>query len=145
MELHGAKDLQDLLSGLGDRVLRKVARQAVSAGATPIQGSAKANAPEESGLLKKSIKKRVRTYKDSQTVVAIVGPDSSVKGEYKGKKRWPAKYAHLVEDGHIDSKGNHVPGHPFIRPAADANASRSVQIIEQKMASGIEREAAKRD
>jgi HK97 gp10 family phage protein len=145
MELHGAKDLQDLLNGLGDRVLRKVARQSVSAGATPIAQSAKANAPEQSGLLRKSIKKKVKTYKDTQTVVAIVGPDSSVRGEYKGEKRVPAKYAHLVEDGHIDANGNHVPAHPFMRPAADANESRSAQIIEQKMADGIEREAAKRD
>lgn len=115
----GGKELERMFRTIGDRVQRKVGRQAVSAGATPISKAAQEGAAEETGALKLALKggKKVKAYKNSGVAVAIVGPRTNVQTEYKGKVRKPFKYAHLVEGGHIDEHGNHIPAQPFLRPA----------------------------
>ena len=142
-QLIGDKELQRMFKTLGDRVQRKVARQAVNAGATPISKAAQAGAPEESGALKLALKggKRLKTYKESGTVVAIIGPRTNVKTEVDGRPRVPAHYARLAEDGHIAANGEYVPGHPFLRPAFDQNESASLGIITDKLAAGVVKEA----
>src|SRR5438105_3704771 len=99
--LLGAKELEKALKSLGERTQRKVVRAAVNVAMTPVLKAARANAPEESGLLKESLAKKVKTYVESMTVVGIVGPDTQTQGEFNGEKRKPANYAHLVEQGHI--------------------------------------------
>src|SRR5690349_2406160 len=106
--LQGAKELERALNTLGERIQRKVTRQAVNAALNPVLKAARAEAPEESGLLKESLAKKVKTYVDTQTVVGLVGPDTKTMGEFNGEKRWPAKYAHLVERGHIAPDGSFV-------------------------------------
>src|SRR4051812_39168403 len=119
MEVKGAKELERVFRTLGDRVQRKVLRQSVNAASTPVVKAARSKAPKQSGLLRKALGKKVKSYAASETAVGIVGPRNNVVGEFKGKKRWPAKYAHLVEGGHIDENGNPVPPQPFLRPAFD--------------------------
>lgn len=143
--LEGFKELERTFKTLGERVQRKVLRSAVSAASTPIVKAAKANAEDskESGTLKKSLGRKIKTYKDTQTVAAIIGPRTSVTGTWKGRKRWPAKYAHLVERGHIDEKGNFVPPKPFLKPAYDSTEHQALNVMSNKLAEGVTREAAK--
>lgn len=141
--LTGAKELERALKTLGERTQRKVTRQAVNAALTPVLKSARANTPEESGLLKEALAKKVRTYTDTMTIVGLVGPDTKTKGEFNGEIRVPWRYAHLAENGHIDAAGNFVPGHPFMRPAWDENQSTMLDTMKDKLGKGIEREAAK--
>jgi len=141
--LEGGKELERALKTLGERTQRKVTRQAVNAALTPVLKSARAHAPEESGLLKESLDKKVRTYTDTMTIVGLVGPDTTTKGEFNGEIRVPYKYAHLAENGHIDEAGNFIPGHPFMRPAWDENQGKMLDVMKTKMGKGIEREAAK--
>ena len=143
--LLGDKELERTLKTLGERVQRKVTRQAVNAACTPIVKAARNNAPEESGLLKESLAKKIKTYPASMTVVGIIGPDTETKGEYKGEKRWPAKYAHLVENGHINPDGKFVPPHPFMRPAYESTQAMALDAMKDKLGKGIEREAAKQE
>src|SRR5258706_7286780 len=141
----GGKELERMFRTIGDRVQRKVGRQAVSAGATPISKAAQEKAAEETGALKLALKggKKVKAYKNGGVAVAIVGPRTNVQTEYKGKVRKPLKYAHLVEGGHIDEHGNHIPGKPFLRPAFDENEGKSLDIVKEKFAVGVVREAKK--
>lgn len=143
MELEGFAELEAALKSLGERTQRKVVRQAVNRSLTPCLKAARANAPEESGLLKESLDKKVKTYVESQTVVGLVGPDTETQGEFNGEKRWPAKYAHLVENGHIGPNGEQVPAHPFLRPAFDSTEQTMLDTMADRLGKGIEREAAK--
>lgn len=144
-KLEGFKELDRKLKKLGDKVHRKVTRQAVNAAATPVVKAAKANADEskDSGLLKKSLGKKVATFKKTQTVAAIVGARKNVSGEVDGEIRRPARYAHLVEKGHIDENGNHVGARPFLRPALDETGEKAMDVMGAKLAEGVEREAKK--
>ena len=143
IKLEGGKELARALQSLGPRVARKVTRQAVNASLTPVLKTARANAPEESGLLKESLDKKTKTYAENMVIVGLVGPDTTTQGTFKGELRKPSKYAHLVEEGHIDANGNFVPPHPFIRPAFDENESKMLDTMSQRLGKGIEREAAK--
>src|SRR4051794_6246108 len=100
LTLLGAKELERTFRTLGERVQRKVTRGAVNTAATPVVKAARARAAQESGLLRKSLGKKIRTYKQTGTVAAIIGPRTDVEGEHNGKPRKPKYYAHLVEGGH---------------------------------------------
>ena len=143
MELIGDKQLEKLFRTLGDRVQRKVTRQAVNAAATPGVKAAKAKVPSESGTLKKSLGKKVKTYKNTGTVAAIIGPRTDVEGEFNGEVRKPKFYAHLVENGHVDENGNHVPAQSFLRPAMDETQDQALDVMKDKLAAGVVKEAMK--
>jgi HK97 gp10 family phage protein len=142
MTLTGDKQLEKALRSLGPRVAKKVLRGAVNAAATPVLKTARAKVSEESGLLKKSLGKKVRLNKRTGTASARVGARNTIQGEHDGKPRVPWRYAHLVELGHVDENGRHVPAHPFLRPAADENAEKAVGVMTDKLAAGIVKEAA---
>lgn len=141
--LTGAKELEKALKTLGERTQRKVTRQAVNAACTPILKAARANVEVESGLLKESLAKKIVTYPEAMTVVGIIGPDTQTKGEFDGEPRVPWRYAHLVENGHINPQGEFVPPHPFMRPAYDSSEAQALDVMKEKLGKGIEREAAK--
>lgn len=143
MDFVGDKALERTLRTLGDRVQRKIVRSAVNAAATPVLKAARANVTTESGLLKKSLAKKVGTSKDKTSVTAIVGPRRDVQGEYEGEMRKPSRYAHLVEKGFINEAGEYVPPKPFLRPAAESTEQQAIGVMSSKLAAGVVKEAAK--
>ncbi|MGE5611150.1 MAG: HK97 gp10 family phage protein [Bacillota bacterium] len=144
MRILGQKQLERLLMTLPDRVQRKATRSAVNRAATPIVKAARAGAQKQSGLLKKAINKKIKTYPAKQTVMAIIGPRRDVRGEYKGKRRVPANYAHLAESGHIDVKtGRFIPGSHFLRNAFDSQQGLAQDVLKDFLAVGIVSEAKK--
>jgi HK97 gp10 family phage protein len=143
MELFGDKALARTFKGLGQRVQRRVLRQAVNAAGTPVAKAAKSKAAKESGLLKKSLGKKLKTYPERMTVVGIIGPRTNVTGEHNGKKRWPAKYAHLVEKGFINRAGEFVPPQPFLEPAMAETEGQAKAVMKSKLAAGVVKEAAR--
>lgn len=143
MELFGSKELQRTFDQLGERVQRSVLRSAVSAAATPITRAAKANAARESGLLKRSLAKKIVTNKKRQSVTAIIGPRRSVSGTYKGKLRKPSRYAHLIEKGWIDKAGRFHAPQSFLRSAYEQTQGQVVSVMQDKLAAGVAKEAAK--
>lgn len=141
MSVIGGKELQKKLATLGERVQRKVTRQAINAAANPVLKSARGKAKKQSGLLKKSLGKKIVTSKDKTRVTAIIGARKQVQGEYKGKLRKPSRYSHLVEKGFINEHGEHVPPQPFLDPAARESESQAMSIMQNKLADGVIREA----
>jgi HK97 gp10 family phage protein len=134
---------------------RQVLRKAIGRGVKLVAQIARAKAPEDSGLLKQSIKSTVtkmvsgKVYVDPK-VYAAKGEKTG--GEYqivklKGKKKGlskadiksqitaaagedakyhrPAKYAHLLEFG-----TKHAKAKPFMRPALDESRKAVLGIIE---------------
>lgn len=141
MQLIGDKALERVLRSLPEKVQRKVTRRAVTKAATPIVKAARTKAPRDSGALAKAINKKIKTYTGTQTVVAIIGPDTKTQVQYKGKTRRPAYYAHLAHDGHITATGEHVPGNPFLRNAAEEQKPAALQTLKTEMGAGIIKEA----
>ena len=98
----------------------KLVRDSLKVATTPMRKALIAAAPvgdgPNKGLLKKSIKTKVKTYRTGLTVVTITGPDSKVEKPLppsrSGKKRTqrPARYVHLIEFGSKKVKAN-----PFTR------------------------------
>lgn len=101
--LKGDKKLERKLRNLQSAGLRRVMNRAVSRSITPVKNAVKRNAPvsEEmnKGTLKRSIAKKTKSYfKQSGTIVGMVGPKTKFFEAYRtksGKKR-PSLYAHLV-------------------------------------------------
>jgi hypothetical protein len=46
-----------------------------------------------------------------------------------------------VEGGHIDANGNHVPAQPFLRPAFDETQGQALDVMKDKLAAGVVKEA----
>ena len=92
-----------VLAQLPDKIERRVVSKATRFAANPMLSAARRNAKAaftaRSGLLRKSLTlKKARTPK--HITKYYVGPSRKLIGTHKGKKRWPLKYAHLVELGH---------------------------------------------
>ncbi|MCP4617177.1 MAG: hypothetical protein GY844_12190 [Bradyrhizobium sp.] len=137
--LEGHGRLLRKLRRLPQTVQRRVMRPAVSKALTPVNRDAKRRAPRATGLLKKSIGKKVKVYRHSGTVWGAVGVRRGYKARMPdGRYRDPDKYAHLVELG-----TQHSPAQPFLRPAMDANRERALAILADTVRAGLAKEAAK--
>ena len=137
--LEGEKALARTLERLEARTQKKIVRPAVKSALSPITKAAKRKAPVETGLLKKSIGNKVKTYR-SGVVWGGVGPRVGFKTEMPdGGYRNPVKYAHLVELG-----TKHSPAQPFLRSALDEQRAAALAILATKIRAGIEKEARKK-
>lgn len=151
-------DLEGLKKALRNRILKR----AIGAGTKLILREAKARAPRETGLLRKSLGRKVKVYRNSGTVVGIVGPRAGFKETVtRSRGRWlpgpvvsdPIRYAHLVELGtrpHALGKGSNLrkgrqSGHthpgaaarPFLRPAVQALGTQVRAAIAREVAAGL--------
>lgn len=164
----GEVELKKRLDRLAsDGARRRMARPAIREAAAEIRKAAKALAPVDTGLLKKSIKSVVRTSKKQGVVYAVIGPATGMGADVvrDGRPQYadPAKYAHLVEYGTaphvIQTKTTqslrlpdgrfralvHHPGaaaKPFLRPAYDSVPAQ--KIIARRMAEELDKEARRR-
>lgn len=166
----GAKVASDNLLALGRTVAGKVTRKAVNAGSKLIFDEVKQRAPKESGLYRKSIGRVIRTYRNSGTTLAVIGPRTkpSFRKEVKVKKdrvyrqmgaktfkvnkptaeqqrqiRNPRFYQHLVEKGtKRGRKGFNVLGGAFQSKGEQAR-STMVKVLEIETAAEAQKLAAK--
>ena len=164
------KPFERQIDRLGDELaLGRICRAAMVKAARPCVAAAKRLARRESGLLAQSIGAVVRQYKNSKFVVGVIGPRKEIEGTWKGRRRVPTFYAHLVEFGarpHAIGSGSVLerrstrrgkpvvlgpgpqhgrqhPGakaHPYLRPAFDANRATMEAILAQELAAGLKRE-----
>ncbi|MDB5297298.1 MAG: hypothetical protein JWO31_3281 [Phycisphaerales bacterium] len=160
----GDKETRRMFAELPKRAVNKALRASVVAAATPVMQTVKQTAPEESGLLAKSIAKKIWSKKGSHA--AIIGARADRSGTYRGRKRVPYKYIALVAQGTephdlskkaVRKKGK-VSGHqagagtgmhpgakpnPFLRDALDVNRAKVQKIQATKLRDSLEHEAAK--
>lgn len=135
----GLKECQEALRQLPGKLQRRILRPAMTKATKPILMAVKRLAPRDTGMLRKSITRKVVTYK-SGTLVAVIGPDTKhrVEATRRGRSKPmvvnPAKYAHLVEFGtrpHSLTKGDKLkrsgPGAQKALDRSIANVRRWAQ------------------
>jgi Bacteriophage HK97-gp10, putative tail-component len=108
-EFEGARDVLARLAKLRPGRARTVLRKALNEATKPVLDAAKAQAPRQSGLLKKSLGRIGRTYVRSNAVVFFIGPRTgfrravTIKDRVTGKTRTmirnPVNIGHLTEGG----------------------------------------------
>lgn len=135
-DLKGFRELTAKLDQLKRSVRNRILRKAVTAAAGIVVNAAKAACPVETGQLRKSIGKRIKTYRRTGVVVGIVGPRTGFKNATTGRN--PTKYSHLVEFGSATSAAK-----PFLRPAFDGNQSACLQKMAEVIEQELEQEARK--
>lgn len=141
--------VQKALEKLPGVLQQKVVIGATRAAAKVIAEEAKENVPVDIGLLKKSIsvaKAKKRDTKDGHIKFYVV-PKSKIlisskvtvggkRGKLKSKVN--AYYAHMVEFG--TSK---MAAHPFLRPAFENSADKSVKAFQEYAINRVEKEVKK--
>lgn len=156
LTLEGGQELRALFAELPKRVVNKCLRRAVQVASGPILKSAKAKAPRESGLLKRSLVRKMKSRKGVHT--ATVGAKKGFSGTYRGKKRVPSRYLHLVSKGTrphnvagkkgltaIHGSGFH-PGakaNDFLLEAYRANKANAERLAADSLKTSIYSEARK--
>jgi HK97 gp10 family phage protein len=144
-DITGLKETKELLEQLPKRAFTKALRRGLTKGATPIRKDMKRRARKATGLLRRSIKTRVKTFSNGN-VIALTGPDRNVmetRTNSKGKevRHRPAFIAHLIEDGH---GGPHpAPAFPFKQPAYEQTKDQAANIAKETIKEVIQQEAAK--
>ncbi len=100
----GEKKLFRVLARMEKKFQKKATRKAMRQAAKPLRKKMRSLAPKSSGLLKVSIATKIVYYRRTQTVVAVVGARSEIKGKKateiagaKNRLAKPSRYVHLVE------------------------------------------------
>ncbi len=143
IKVQGDKQLIAKLKALGDEKLAKrILRKAVNAAGQQVVKAARANVQSDTGALKKAITKKVVGKNFNYS--AIIGADVAARGpEVDGTVRMPANYDHLVEFGYQHASGKTVPGHSFLRKGFDQSVKAAQDMLDDKLAKGIEAAAKK--
>lgn len=138
VKIDGLEQLFARLAGIKKSLRTRILRKAVDKASKPILARAKALVPRDTGLLRKSLGRRVKTYGKTGVAVAVIGPRVGFRKQRaeQGKKKLvkagsgagrvmnPVKYAHLVEKGTA-----HSAARPFLRPALVALKDQARQIM----------------
>jgi|GEM_PF-3950158 len=140
IRLYGSHELEKALRGLKKSVRKRILGKAVRAGAKPALKRARADAPSQTGSLKRSLFTKVKRYKNGN-VVAVIGPRWGKK-TYKATKRKEARtedayYAWMVERGSaphqidpINAEALMIPGYGFYA-GAYPGGKRQTRFLER--------------
>ncbi len=126
-DLTGIEEMDRVLRDLGPRIARQVAGRSVKAGAEVVAERARELAPKDTEALADSITVVKGRRAQSDEVLYNIGFEPPT-----------SRRAHLTEFG---AEGS--PAKPFMRPAMDEKAGAALDAMGEKMAQGMEREAAK--
>lgn len=138
-ELEGFRELRTTLRKMSAEVEDKVLTQAVEAGGKIIHRDARAKVVKASGALANALRLVVTMgRRGSKEAKARIGIDK----KYRLRGRRPVRYAHLVEFGHVSSKG-HVAPRPFLRSAVLNNRGRIKAAMTAVLKQGIARATRK--
>jgi HK97 gp10 family phage protein len=124
-KLEGIEDFKKLLEKLDRKTQKKVIRQAIRAGAKVFAKEMKANAPVETGRLKRSIK--VRMGKRRKNIISV---SAYVTG---GRESEEASVALFKEFG-----TKHMEKKPFVGPAFDTKEDEVMQLCLKSIGDGID-------
>ncbi|MCP4539820.1 MAG: hypothetical protein GY832_21995 [Chloroflexi bacterium] len=171
INLSGDVELQRMLNGIGDKVLKKVVRKAEAKAMMIVVQAAKANVRRHGSTqgynkLAKAIGRRTKLYRQSATMVTVAG----IRSKQGDKEFDPSRVGHLLEfgtaphditlkkplrlTGEAGTSGRtlpagfviHHPGaekKPFLRPAFDNNKGRIIGTFRRFIKDGIIDEAKK--
>ncbi len=133
-KITGLGDAFHKLDGVKTAMRSRILKLAVGDGMRVILGAAKSAAPQDSGLLRRSLGQKVKGYRDSGIVVGIVGPRTGFKESVTTKRgrtvyRNATKYAHLVELG-----TKRMQARPFLGPAWSGSSRAAAVAIADRIA-----------
>jgi HK97 gp10 family phage protein len=136
VKVEGLAELRKALLELPKELHKGPLRSAVIGAAGVVQKQAKANAPRDEGVLQKAIY-RTRSKSGSSSVqeMAIVGVRSGKKHKKRGQD---AFYWFWLEFG--TSK---MARKSFLRPAFESTKMQALKVMQDRLAKGIARAAAK--
>jgi HK97 gp10 family phage protein len=141
-ELHGAKELDKLLSELGPAVAKKVVNAALSKAAEPVLAELRATAPIN-GIVADNIKRgkfygqlrrNIRKGKRNATtgLILAIGIGRAFWGKFQ-EFGWKQGKQHPHQ----------IPARPWFRPAWDRTKAQALRVLGEELGKGVEREALK--
>lgn len=140
VQLTGFREMAERLKQLPERVAKNALRRAVAAGAAEVRNQARANAPVDTGEMKRDIQqKREKDQRGNFMAKYSIFVRSGKKSRLSGRARDVQKdsfYWKFVEFG--TSK---MPAQPFLRPAFEAKKEEALRIIGEKLDEGIQQAA----
>ena len=151
LTITGQKEFCDAIQKVGEKTVTTILPKVCRAMTKPIVADARKRVSpiKQSGALRKSIKAKVKTYRSGITV-AVIGPDTTTEGIYKGKLVRPKNTAHLVDLGtkrHFQPKRRiQHPGakpRPFLRVAFNTNRDTALAIGQKTFKSEVDKAARK--
>ena len=140
----GLQSILKSIDGLNKSLKNKLLRRALGEAGKLILKVAKTRAPRETGILKKSLGRKVKIYRQTGVGVAIVGPRTGFRQNVLRKKgKWaptqaianPTKYAHLQELGTVTRRAQ-----PFLAPAIAGQQSAVRDAISAVITKGIDQQ-----
>lgn len=156
-------ELVNRLRDLDKKAARAAVRKGMNEVTKLVNRDAKANVPKGTGLLRKSIGRKIVVSRGGANLLGIVKPRGGAKFKKKvnGKDVNPLKYAHLVEYGrvrvHVKNKkvlaangkffgtsAKAVAPRPFLRPAWEKNRGNAAALISAELNKAIAAWWAKR-
>lgn len=158
IKVKGARAMATLLNKLPKRITKKILRSVLRKAAKPIIIAARIKVPKDFRVLQKSMGTNFVKGTPPRKEIIRIGPRHGKKQRNDG---W---YAHLVEFGTQSHtvKGDplsftvdgdlrfvsevtipSIPAQPFLGPAFDATAGKSLKVIGNELGSVIENEARK--
>lgn len=135
MVVEGLKPWLRKLAQLRSPRARAVRRKAMMDASSPLLKTTKALVLRETGLLARSLGRRVRSYRGGAVVVVIIGPRSGFKQEVQRRRGVtlsnPTKYAHLTE------KKAH-----WLERSEEQTREQVISNLKDSLARGIEQESS---
>jgi HK97 gp10 family phage protein len=129
----GAAEIERAMKELGVQAANRIARSALNRAANPVVQKARELAPTKgdpddpyaTGLLKRSITKRLRRQRRGSPIQTVI----------VGVEKPASRYAHFAEFGTV-----HQRAKAYLRPALDAEAQNVLNVMQEGMRAGVERE-----
>jgi len=121
-KIEGVEDCVRALQTLPRNIQRRAVGKAVRAGGAPFTKAAKRNAPKRSGIFKRSLTSKQKSYKGGAHIVAIIGQQKGSRLQTKKAKR---------TRGGISGRGDVVPIHLVEMPTKPhAIQAKTVMMFE---------------
>lgn len=144
MKIEGLQEFSKQLLDISVDIHDKALRSAVRSAAKHVAKNAKRKLTPGKGVRTQALKDAITVKMLKQrgdTSTALVGVDDAPRVDARGKRINPAKYAHLIELGHVGRDGNHVAAIPFLVPAAKESEGEVRSIIESRINEWIKRKS----
>ena len=154
--LHGAKEFAAAVDALPQKIRGRIMRDAFKKAAKPVVKAMKANVPirlETKGVdprpgdptlkeLKKSIGSKIKTYKNTGTTVAIIGP--RVGEKFRSKLNHNQKYNRLTSIAiGIERGWKGRPANAFVRKTRQQKSASFKSTLKRELGPAINKEAAR--
>jgi HK97 gp10 family phage protein len=140
-EIKGMKELEKMIKKLG-QLPQKVVTKAARKGAKIAQKSAKSDAPEEVGNLKKGIvlkgeRSKIKGKKIYQVTFDRAMNTFFVKMSKDGKKRY--YYPASQEYGFMNRDGSYTPGYRYLKKSIENNENKIEKEIVDELSKEIDK------